>query len=544
MSASRPSSRAAALPAASSAATRRSMTAPTEPSVPPPAPAASPSTPTPSSARPTTTLRRAARCSTASSRATAPRSAPRSSAPTASSACRTRALPASMASRARRRRRASTRASTWCRTRCRRRASGGCAARASIRSASGSARPITSTASSPSTTPPPRPNSSSARASPTRSRRRASRSSTSPSPRASGALTGAVGIHVDNRKTRGESFEGDSLLEPAHTQSAALFWFEELALTQALRVQAATRVERTTVDGLGWSDVTDPAAPVVFAGERAFVPVSGGLGLLYALPFGVEARLNGQYVERAPDAAELFSKGMHEATGTFEIGNPFLNEEKASTIEIGLKKATGPFRFDASTYYTQLSRLHLSPAHRRHLRHRTRRLRPAGSARGRVRPGRVPAARRDVLRRRACRPVRRGADLERRMGRRCAVRLRPRPVRGRRERAAHSPAPPRRRRLLSRCELARPRRRCCTPSTQDEFGINEIATPGYTLVSAELSYTTLVKAPDGTASQVTVGVKGENLADDEVLNHTSFKRREEVLQPGASVRAFGIVKLN
>ena len=41
------------------------------------------------------------------------------------------------------------------------------------------------------------------------------------------------------------------------------------------------------------------------------------------------ARLTGQYVERAPADAELLSKGMHEATGTFEIGNPFLNEEKA-----------------------------------------------------------------------------------------------------------------------------------------------------------------------------------------------------------------------
>jgi hypothetical protein len=29
-----------------------------------------------------------------------------------------------------------------------------------------------------------------------------------------------------------------------------------------------------------------------------------------------------------------------------------------------------------------------------------------------------------------------------------------------------------------------------------------------------------------------------------VLDHTSFKRREDVLQPGASVRAFGIVRLN
>jgi hypothetical protein len=48
----------------------------------------------------------------------------------------------------------------------------------------------------------------------------------------------------------------------------------------------------------------------------------------------------------------------------------------------------------------------------------------------------------------------------------------------------------------------------------------------------------------GTAPQVTIGIKGENLANEDVLDHTSFKRREDVLQPGASVRAFGIVKLN
>jgi outer membrane receptor protein involved in Fe transport len=80
--------------------------------------------------------------------------------------------------------------------------------------------------------------------------------------------------------------------------------------------------------------------------------LSGGLGFLYDLPFATVARLNGQYVERAPDAAELFSKGMHEATGTFEVGNPFLTKEKAATVEAGLKKATGAFRYDASVYYT------------------------------------------------------------------------------------------------------------------------------------------------------------------------------------------------
>ncbi len=358
-----------------------------------------------------------------------------------------------------------------------------------------------------------------------------------------GALTGAVGIHVDNRKTRGESFEGDSLLEPAHTQSAALFWFEELALSNALRLQAATRVERTTVDGLGWSDVADPAAPIIFAGERAFVPVSGGLGLLYALPFGVEARLNGQYVERAPDAAELFSKGMHEATGTFEIGNPFLTEEKASTVEIGLKKATGAFRFDASTYYTQY----------RGFIYRQLTGVTCGTTLAECPPtaptdeefdqvvfqqrdatfyGAELAAQYDVA------PIWNGvwgldaqydfvraqfADGEN------VPRIPPHRLGG--GVYYHDAS------WLARVGALH-------AFEQDEFGLNEIATPGYTLISAELSYTTLVKAPDGTASQVTVGIKGENLADDEVLNHTSFKRREEVLQPGASVRAFGIVKLN
>ena len=357
-----------------------------------------------------------------------------------------------------------------------------------------------------------------------------------------GALTGAVGIHIDNRKTRGESFEGDSLLEPAHTQSAALFWAEELALTQALRLQAAARVERTMVDGLGWSDVTDPGAPVVFAGERAFIPVSGGLGLLYTLPFGVEARLNGQYVERAPDAAELFSKGMHEATGTFEIGNPFLTEEKASTVEIGLKKATGAFRFDASTYYThyrgfiyrQLTGVECGTF-----------LDECGNPppdetfdqvlfqqRDATFYGAELAAQYDVA------PIWNGiwgVDAQYDF------------VRAQFADGENVPRIPPHRlgggvyyhdaNWLARVGALH-------AFEQDEFGLNEIATPGYTLISAELSYTTLVKAPDGTASQVTVGIKGENLADDEALNHTSFKRREEVLQPGASVRAFGIVKLN
>ncbi len=72
----------------------------------------------------------------------------------------------------------------------------------------------------------------------------------------------------------------------------------------------------------------------------------------------------------------------------------------------------------------------------------------------------------------------------------------------------------------------------------------EIATPGYTLVSAELSYTARMTGLGDLPQEITIGLKGENLADDVVLNHASFQRREEVLLPGANVRLFGSIKLN
>jgi iron complex outermembrane recepter protein len=166
-----------------------------------------------------------------------------------------------------------------------------------------------------------------------------------------GELTGAVGVQLGRRHLAGESFEGDSLLEPAETDMAAGFIFEELQPVKQLRLQAAARYEQSQVSGTGLL-LTDPADPLLVTRDESFGPKSASLGLLYDLPFAVVARLTGQYVKRAPDAAELFSKGAHDATGTFEIGNPDLEKERARTAELGFKRAVGDFRFDASVYYT------------------------------------------------------------------------------------------------------------------------------------------------------------------------------------------------
>jgi iron complex outermembrane receptor protein len=78
---------------------------------------------------------------------------------------------------------------------------------------------------------------------------------------------------------------------------------------------------------------------------------------------------------------------------------------------------------------------------------------------------------------------------------------------------------------------------------QNEIGQGETATKGYTLLNADLAYTLKLQPLAGVAEQMTIGVKGENLLDDDVRNQVSF-RKDEVLQPGRTVRLYGIVKLN
>ena len=71
--------------------------------------------------------------------------------------------------------------------------------------------------------------------------------------------------------------------------------------------------------------------------------------------------------------------------------------------------------------------------------------------------------------------------------------------------------------------------------------MNETPTGGYVLLNAELSYTVKLDVAGEIVPQLTIGLKGDNLLDDDVRNSASFKK-DEVLQPGRNVRLFGTVK--
>ncbi|MGI9408763.1 MAG: TonB-dependent receptor [Hyphomicrobiaceae bacterium] len=359
-----------------------------------------------------------------------------------------------------------------------------------------------------------------------------------------GTLRGAIGVQGGERDTRGFGVEEpvDGLLDPAKTRTIAGFLFEELQVTPRLRLQAAGRVERSKIDGTGLADFSDVNNPVLFQGEQTFTPVSGSIGALYEFPLGVVARLTLQHVERAPEAQELYSKGVHEATETFEIGNPFLEKEKANSVEVGLKKAQGRLRFDGSLYYTrydsfifkQLTGVECGET-----------LDTCGvedeldqiafQQRKATFYGFEMAAQFDVAK--VWRGVW-GIDAQYDF------------VRAEFEDDNVPRIPPHRLGggLYYRDANLFARVGVLHAFDQDDVNAesNELETPGYTLVSAELSYTQKLssKSASGKSTELTIGIKGENLADDEVLNHSSFKRREEVLLPGASVKVFGKVKFN
>lgn len=358
-----------------------------------------------------------------------------------------------------------------------------------------------------------------------------------------GELRGAVGTQFGQRKVSATAFEpgADSLLDPARTRSVAAFLFEELQVTQRLRLQAAARIEQTDVKGVGL-DFVAPNGGAPLAAERSFAPFSASAGLLYQLPLGIVARLTGQYVERAPSDAELFSKGVHEATETFEIGNPFLTKEKAQTIELGFRKATGTLRFDTSAYYTKFDGFIFKQG-------------------GDVRcEGDLASCAVDptlelqqiVFQQRDAQfyGVEFGAQLD--IGRvwrgTWGIDGQYDFVRATFEDAAGGNVPripPHRAGagVYYRDAGWFARVGFLHAFDQNEIGEGETPTKGYTLLNADLAYTLKLQPLAGLAPEMTIGLKGENLLDDDVRNSVSF-RKDEVLQPGRTVRLYGIVKLN
>ena len=79
---------------------------------------------------------------------------------------------------------------------------------------------------------------------------------------------------------------------------------------------------------------------------------SGGLNWDYAP--GYQVGLSASHAERAPAIEELYVRGPHLATATFEIGDADLVKEKSNNIDVYWRKTSGRFTATANLFYNRI----------------------------------------------------------------------------------------------------------------------------------------------------------------------------------------------
>jgi iron complex outermembrane receptor protein len=140
---------------------------------------------------------------------------------------------------------------------------------------------------------------------------------------------GAVGVQYNTRDFSSIGHDAD-YLHPTRTRSVAVYVFEQADLTERFSIQGSLRTEWTGISG-------DTDALGYF--NRTFQPFSAALGGVFKLREDLSLFANLSSTERAPNPVELFAQGPHNASRTYEFGDPTFKKERAKSIEGGIRLA-------------------------------------------------------------------------------------------------------------------------------------------------------------------------------------------------------------
>lgn len=145
---------------------------------------------------------------------------------------------------------------------------------------------------------------------------------------------GVVGAQV--HRSDFAAVGAESFLAPSRIENNALFLLEEYSLGD-WRFEGALRQE--------WQDASAVGKP-----DADHQPFSASAAAHWAFTDGYSVALSVSRSQRAPTAQELYARGIHLATNTYEIGDANLDVETANAVELTLRKLDGPTTFTASLY--------------------------------------------------------------------------------------------------------------------------------------------------------------------------------------------------
>lgn len=362
-------------------------------------------------------------------------------------------------------------------------------------------------------------------------------------------VTTAFGLQAGHQQLTAPSPDNpgtlfNGLWDPNNNTRVAGYAFTELKFSDSTKAQIAGRIEHVDLHGsmpdFAADFLPDGNPQLGTARNPAYTPKSGSVGLIQNLPWDLVGSITAQYVERAPKPAELFSRGAHDATGTFDIGDPNLTIETAKSVEIGLRRAAGPFRFEATAYYTRFDNFIF------------RRLtgvmcgsdfNSCGNGAADNELKQAVYSQRDAVFRGG--EFQSQLDIAQLYGGTWGIEDQFDIVRATFTDGTNVPriAPVRvggglfwrDANWLIRVNLLH------AFAQNDVAAIAETPTPGYNLLKAEISYKTRLDPSWFGAREMTVGIVGNNLLNENIRNSVSYTK-DEVLLPGIGVRAFANLK--
>ena len=153
-----------------------------------------------------------------------------------------------------------------------------------------------------------------------------------------GAWTGSTGVsYVSSRLT----IAGEPLLPDNQTNVFSAFTLQQVELGQ-FDLEGALRFENTAIQTIASAD------PL----RRNFDQYAAVAGAAWHPLDHLTVSFNFSHGERAPAAEELFVDGLHDATQSYERGNPNFNVERSDGIEAGLRYAGSNFAGSVTVYGT------------------------------------------------------------------------------------------------------------------------------------------------------------------------------------------------
>jgi iron complex outermembrane receptor protein len=133
----------------------------------------------------------------------------------------------------------------------------------------------------------------------------------------------ALGLQYQHREFSGLG-EAEDYLLPATAEGVGIYAFSRIPLGKTVDMEGSMRVEFASREGVPISDVPT---------SKDFTPFSASAGLVWKATEKTTLGVTLSRTARVPGLPEMFARGPHDGPSTFEVGDPTLGLEKATSLE-------------------------------------------------------------------------------------------------------------------------------------------------------------------------------------------------------------------